>query len=202
MFAIACRFRLSDLAKLFAKQTLFIPVRKRAYTPELEHISAASLQHSLDYYFDCSEAAKDICSDPHADFPWKAPGVMCQFQEGSCCGVVQLPGQAGSVRLWWNDFIKSASAALEQQPRGETVMHPDLMVPVMAKVTSCSVCREVPLKLFLEFRKQYAEKVEKVIGEVCLITPHLSRSARTHPAHRYNSSLRFERIREYHLPLR
>jgi hypothetical protein len=169
LFAIACRFELVEAAKIAARNTLRVPISERSYVPELEYITAGTLQRLQEYYFKCSEAASAVASDPDAGFPWNFPHALVSFKEGKCCGVVQRGNEGKFLRLWWNDYLRDASMALKSHPHGETLFDPILMKPIMARILSCDVCRGEPSKSFFDFTKKFAVEVERRISEVRLL---------------------------------
>lgn len=59
-YAIACRLQLEDEAREAAKYTLQLPLSERSDMPELELISAGTLQRLHDYHFKCIKAARHV----------------------------------------------------------------------------------------------------------------------------------------------
>lgn len=68
VFAVACRYKMEDLARLAAKHTLKQPLSQRPNVKELQHISATALQHLHEYYFACGRAASSVARG--SNFPW------------------------------------------------------------------------------------------------------------------------------------
>jgi len=162
IYAIACRFRLRDEAKIAAKYALRIDAIP-PYAAELEYVTGGDLLRLQKYHQACGQAASGLIEYfkiwvVRSDFVWFTCD-HCDYWPGISHGI---PPRWVCPRTWWMDFMKETSAALRIRPCSATVLQPDRMTKALQRASACETCREKAFSEMKEFVKLYAATVEKV----------------------------------------
>jgi hypothetical protein len=170
VFAIACRFRFEDEARLAAKETLRFPVSEWKFVKELEYTSGGTHQHLLDYFFHCCVAAGEVASC----FDWitRSDYVWFTCTSSSCSDsrktLVDVGDNAYCPKFWWKKHMQRANATLQICPHYEIISKRDWMLAAL-KESRCITCLRQGPKDLVRFSNEFSKEVLRRTSEVCLI---------------------------------
>ncbi|KAJ6573431.1 hypothetical protein DFH09DRAFT_981730 [Mycena vulgaris] len=181
VFAISCRYQWEDLAKVAARESLRVPLRKfdrKSTVKELKYLTGEQHQALLHYHWQCSVAALNVCSDfkwLNSDTGWVWFTCQACLPHPSTQAIASRHGlgygsEPRPVRRWFMDFIERSRVVLTDCPGGPlgTIA---LLTPVLKQTHGCKNCREVAFEQILKFHNDLLdlkidEELEKVVLEL------------------------------------
>jgi hypothetical protein len=152
VFAIACRHKLLEEAKIAARSTLSQPILDRPYGPELEFMTAGTFYHLLQYHRKCVEAARDAATRfPRTnsnDSIWDKCSYCKQSGRGSQRHYYDEGGSAKANAPWFSAYLQSVTGAstcriLDDKKQDQ------LMEAALKEGLECNGCRS---KVFTDLR--------------------------------------------------
>jgi hypothetical protein len=161
VFAIAMRYKLEDVTRIAAKETLQIPPGERTNPPELKYITAPNLQHLYRYYFICRSAAMAVTTS----FSWMTDKNYSWLNSSCQCQRVLVGGF--NCTRWVLTFVDLVREALSNKPRGETVTRSLFGEPIKQAAT-CGICRPLAYTELEKFSAVIALETERRIATITL----------------------------------
>ncbi|EPQ56106.1 hypothetical protein GLOTRDRAFT_39749 [Gloeophyllum trabeum ATCC 11539] len=165
VFAVACRLRLADEARLAARHTLAQLLGDKPATPEMQYISALPLHRLIEYRHRCSYAARYLTLSPGTEWIptdeawiWIQCGGKCPRKHSKRCGL--------SVARWWIEYMKDACIALEKRPCGASVTAQSTLKASLRKASKCKICKSKAPEDLQRFSQLLGVKIEEAIDEV------------------------------------
>lgn len=149
VYAIACRYELTEEAKLASRYTLDINILDAPLNDDLKHINAYSYHQLLDLHRRRSQAAIELLKCPE--------NIKCAQCNGSAFSVI------GSPR-WWNEFERRAREELLVRPTTGSIFELKFLAKV-ANGTSCQYCASSVLDswMFLQSLKAQIDALPSTI---------------------------------------
>ena len=139
---------------------------------ELKYITGTQLQNLYNYHHKCGRAASALTSSNTWIPPYNTTPVIWFNNHAGCeqvGSILAAPGNYGA-KVWWVEYMRDSSAALESRPHSSTVMKPELVNTALQKATACGTCRENVFRQLPAFLETYAAEVERVVSEVRNVT--------------------------------
>ncbi|KAJ8517739.1 hypothetical protein ONZ45_g5092 [Pleurotus djamor] len=181
-YAIGCRFRLENLARAAAKESLRLPL-DRLLSPgdstntELGYISGTDYQRLIRYYRACRTSCKKLtASDPY-DLTW-IPNVLaysfhvhrCRLSTGSDMVRAILTPDGRVVDLlrlkWWFHYLDRTTRAYSRVGPSAVTL-PDIQVAMAeAQSTGCPTCLLDARKDLDRFATAYKQKIASCLSSV------------------------------------
>lgn len=175
VFAIAARYKLEELARISARQTLRYPLLRNplsenGWVPELRFISTIMYHSLLNYHKRCGEAASASTISPYS---WieveKTIGIGCK----RCCsvGIVTIGVRFGrhvAQSKWWADSMRDIEVTLKEIPCGTTVLDTHIFEEKLA-ASKCMLCISKGLLEMGNFKKLFAQAVDQAIDQVAFM---------------------------------
>jgi len=163
VFAIACRYRWGQVARIAARHAVRQPFQEWHYVTELESISGEDYYRLRKYHWECSEAAMRVATK----FRWREGGKSVNFTCRHCGGILSSNVVSGVYKhsnRWWSAYKSTAAEALADSPSGSTLFNPDWPELAMGDALPCS-CEFLDRH---EFNRRLVAAIERVVSKVTL----------------------------------
>jgi hypothetical protein len=159
-FAIACRYRLEEVAKLAVRHTFPLPLFSDEITPELDDISAGALYRLHACHYECRAAVCGLVTKFKSRYDG---GGFPMFLSRAC----SRTGSPRCTKQWWMDCMEELAETLAASPHIETSLSPEFIKNASSKAADrCSSCQNRSVSDMTEFNKQFAAEVEKLMIQV------------------------------------
>ncbi|KAI0056002.1 hypothetical protein BV25DRAFT_1921331 [Artomyces pyxidatus] len=170
VYALACRYRLEDVANDAAKRFLGIPLRAHSEV-DLQDLTAVQYQRVLQYHRNCSLKAT---TDPPATWfnalvvtlgaaPTTSHSCRAQFH---FFYAATQPSKNLWVPHWWTLYLHKALEAVKDRPRGSTVVAPEILEPFRKVIMQCADCMREAEAALQRLSSCLAQEVEKAVSQV------------------------------------
>ena len=190
-FAIAIRFRLDEVARKAARETLRFTLAALPRNSELEHISALALQNLHNYHFECKMVVRDLfASASWAEEMEVVVHLMSQHPEAAKGQphthgaeyfsltkvsvyknrVLWLP--ARGTAPWWSIYMNAMMFASLEQPdtfnAKACVVHTSLLNRIRQSISldECIQCRGCGYTRLGEVFQHLSKVIDKVVSKV------------------------------------
>jgi len=163
VFAIACRYRWGQVARIAARHAVRQPFQEWHYVTELESISGEDYYRLRKYHWECSEAAMRVATK----FRWREGGKSVNFTCRHCGGILSSNVVSGVYiysNRWWSAYKSTGAEALADSPSGSTLFNPDWPELAMGDALPCS-CEFLDRH---EFNRRLVAAIERVVSKVTL----------------------------------
>ncbi|KAJ6557325.1 hypothetical protein DFH09DRAFT_543100 [Mycena vulgaris] len=168
VFAIAVRYRLTDVAKFAAKCTLRFTWEEQVErdTPELRHIPAIALRQLEAYQLACKRIATGaLVGNPS----WlkNFPPVSSLRRPGQPCSNGRVtPSGFPTWRCWLSKYVNSVNEEVYKRPLAPTIV-PDLL-PTISDMSKCPQCPSLDSKIISQFNEHLIEEIDRLVSQVRL----------------------------------
>ncbi|KAH8110197.1 hypothetical protein DFH11DRAFT_1730529 [Phellopilus nigrolimitatus] len=174
VYALACRFKLADEARLAARAFLAGPL-DHPFVSQLEHLSAASYYHLLDYHRRVGDAVEALfTSISYSDDVLPNVSIKHHFCGGGTTEVYQSEdGTAEKVCCtdeWWYHARMSVLAELRKAPLSSSSFSSSIVSPHL-KAISCVVCKDRAFEGWDKMKELSLIQINKKADKVELVLP-------------------------------
>lgn len=163
VYAIACRFKLENEARISARATLRIPLAGRPCLEELDHITGATLHRLVQYHEQCAAAATFLT----ANFEWIINRHHCWWS----CRVCSRD-QGDLCTVWWMSYMNERSKKLAIRPYADTFQNSTfgMLNSIVQKTASCKQgCSKNALNEVQGIDKKFCVAIEDAVSKVTLL---------------------------------
>lgn len=171
VFAIACRFKLEDMARRSAKLTLNHE-NKLLWRDTEEHgyMTNHAFTSLLLYHEACVAKAKETSTrlewlDENETFTRRRSHKYVWFRcEHRACRSEQYGLPCASS--WWQDYVRRTREELSRVPSSAKIGTPDAIALALSQAASCIACKGDAYKDLLRFNDLFKKQLNMVISEV------------------------------------
>jgi len=171
VYALACRYRVENIARGAAKCTLGTKLDTE-YCSELEEISGGDVLRLITYREKCSDAVATILLTA-VPMPWlkryeSAIFYKCSNEKcarGVKYTIFDYQGKVQGPRSWFSSYLDGLANQLRLKPTRETVIARDIGTP-LGQAAKCHFCRTRAYTDLLQFRDSLADEIDKRVSEV------------------------------------
>ncbi|KAF8150085.1 hypothetical protein B0H34DRAFT_802194 [Crassisporium funariophilum] len=166
VYAIAIRFRMEELAKKAATETLPLEnLHGYEIIPELKHITGTALANLLKYHFACRRSKTHLATD----LSWIDRTLnTVRFFVAPCLtmGCSMTTRNNNPWKSWWIFYMDTLGRTLQSEGTGEIAYEPTLLLKVQAKIKSaeCKNCRKHGYEALTTFTKTMAKIIDSEAG--------------------------------------
>jgi hypothetical protein len=169
VYAIACRFRAENEARLAAKQLLRRPLMHDMYSTDLEMIDAGSLYRVMRYHRQCTQAASEVALELH----WIRDGQYAFFgcetiDEADFAVISTAEGGITEVAAhdWFWDFLHGAQDKLANAIDVDAIINPTVVAYTTVSAAQCAECLPYIASHLSNFMRAFRKKIEHEVSKV------------------------------------